>query len=404
MNRAELPGWLRGSEMGELIFDHDWNESGLGPISTWPQALKFTVNIILLMPTAVLLLWGPKCIQIYNDRYRDLMGVKHPEGLGQPTLECWAEVGDFLAPICEGVLLRRESFIFENQPLVVNRTGALEEAFFNVTYSPVPDDIDSFSCNAHKEDDIKAGVSGIFVNVSETTEVVTIRALEAERARLKEALQAKRIQLLEEVFRNAPSFLHVLKGPELVFELANDAFYQLVGHRELLGRPILAALPEMAGDSYLRRLTEVRATGRPFMGFEQPVTVIPHPDQIPEERFIDVIYLPLFDEDGSCQHVLGHGIDVTEHVKKREKAEEALRESENRFRQAVEIETVGIVFLNSGGRITEANNAFLEMAGFTREEEESGGVQYDLLTPPEWGSNLAEGCRRTQCDRTDSSL
>ncbi len=384
MNRAEMPGWLRGSEMGELIFDHDWTESGVGPISTWPPNLKFAVSTILLMPSAALLLWGPRHIQIYNDNYRDLMGVKHPDGLGQPVSDCWPEAWNFFSPICEAVMQRRESFIFDDEPLLVNRTGTPEEAFFRLTYSPIPDEIDSLSCSASNTGGAKAGAPGIFVTISETTETINERAWEAERARLREALQAKRIQLLEEVFHNAPSFLYVLRGPKLVFELANEAYYQLVGHRELLGRPLFEALPEAAEDYCRRQLAKVMATGKPFIGCELPITVISDPGQPPEKRFIDAVYLPLLEEDGSYEYVLGHGVDVTEHVRKREKAEEALRETERRFRDALEIDTVGVIFLDKDGQITEANDAFLEMSGFSREDEQAGLLRCDELTPPEW--------------------
>ena len=78
MSQAEMPGWLLGSEMGKLIFAHDWTDSGLGPISTWRRNLQFAVNIMLLMPSAVILLWGPKLIQIYNDGCRD-RNDRHPD-------------------------------------------------------------------------------------------------------------------------------------------------------------------------------------------------------------------------------------------------------------------------------------------------------------------------------------
>ena len=67
MSLPEIPGWLRGSEMGVQIFAHDWAESGLGPIENWPPHLQLAVNIILLLPSAAILLWGPEFIQIYND-------------------------------------------------------------------------------------------------------------------------------------------------------------------------------------------------------------------------------------------------------------------------------------------------------------------------------------------------
>jgi PAS domain S-box-containing protein len=385
MSQAEVPAWLRGSDMGELIAGHDWAESGLGPISTWPRNLQFAVNFMLLLPSAALLLCGPKLIQIHNDGYHDLMGAKRPSGLGQPISVCWPEAWSFLSPVCEGVMKRRESFVFDEQRLVVNRTGTPEEAFFKLTFSPVPNDIGDLQSAFPDESSAEIHGSGaVFVTVSEKTEVIKIRAWETERHRLKEALQAKRIQLLEEVFRNAPSFLHVLQGPEFVFELANDAYYRLVGHRELLGRPIFEALPEAENVGYRRKLTEVLTTGKSFMGLELPVTVVPNPGQQPEERFIDVIYLPLLDEDGACQRVLGHGIDVTAHVKMRKKAEKALREAEERFRRAFEIDTVGVIFFDRENRITEANEAFLKMSGFSREDASAGLLRCDDFTPAEW--------------------
>jgi PAS domain S-box-containing protein len=376
----DIPDWLRGSEMGELIFSHDWTETGLGPVQAWPLSLKLVVSTMLSLPSAALLLWGPKLIQIYNDSYRDLMGAKHPGGLGQRVQECWPEVWDFVQPICDGVMQRRESFIFDDKPLTVNRHGGLEESFFKLTFSPLPAGI---------SDDKEVQITmpgGVLVTVHETTEVIRARVREAERIRLKEAVQAKRIQLLEEVFRNAPSFMHVLRGPEFIFELANDAYYQLVGHRELIGRPAFEALPELADDSYPQRLSQVLATGEPFMGFELPVIVIRKPGDAPEERFIDVIYLPLLDEDGSCHRVLGHGVDVTIHVQARKKTEEALRASEQRFRRALQIDTVGIIFFDMEGRITEANDAFLAMSGFSREDQQADLLRWDEMTPPEWAS------------------
>ena len=188
-------------------------------------------------------------------------------------------------------------------------------------------------------------------------------------------MQAKRIRLLEEVFRNAPSFLHVLRGPEFVFELANDAFYQLVGHRELIGRPAFEALPEAAEDGYQQRLSQVMATGEPFMvmGFELPVTVIRTPGAPPEERLIDLIYLPLFEEDGTCQHVLGHGIDVTTHVQTREKAEGALRASEARFRAMAEASPALTWQVDACGNAVYLNQRFMDLIGLTLEELMSTG-------------------------------
>ncbi len=131
------------------------------------------------------------------------------------------------------------------------------------------------------------------------------------------AVAAEHTALLEEVFRRSPSFLHVLRGPDFIFELANTAYYQLVGHRVLIGRPAFEALPEAAGGGFPERLAAVMATGVPFVGRALPVTLARTPGAPPEERLIDLVYLPLPDTDGRVTRVLGHGTDVTDLVRQR---------------------------------------------------------------------------------------
>lgn len=67
----------------------------------------------------------------------------------------------------------------------------------------------------------------------------------------------------------------------------------------------------------------------------------------------------------------------------RKRAEEALRESESRFRRLSESNMIGIMFWDLKGRITEANDAFLEMLGFTRDDLAAGRIHWDQVTRPE---------------------
>ena len=86
------------------------------------------------------------------------------------------------------------------------------------------------------------------------------------------------------------------------------------------------------------------------------------------------------DASGNALRVHGASHDIT----KRKRAEERLRQSEERLRRAIEIETVGVIFFKTGGRITEANDAFLRMSGYSREDLVEGLVRWDEMTPPEW--------------------
>jgi PAS domain S-box-containing protein len=284
----------------------------------------------------------------------------------------------FPEPVCEAVMQRRESLTFDEQRFLLSRNGTPQESFFKLTYSPLPgampDGIDA-----------TGGVpGGVFVTAIETTERVHAGVRETERAWLKEAAQANHIQVLEEVFFSAPSFMCVFRGPDFIFEFANNAYYQLVGKRELIGRAYFDVIPEASRAGWQERLAQVMATGKPFMDFELPMSVIRAPGQSPEECFIDLVYLPLFSEDGTCDRVLTHGIDVTLHVRKGNEAEEALRMSEERFRRALGVETIGVIFFNRNGEITEANDAFLTMTGLSAGDGREGLLRRNVDTPPEW--------------------
>ena len=67
----------------------------------------------------------------------------------------------------------------------------------------------------------------------------------------------------------------------------------------------------------------------------------------------------------------------------RKRIEEALRESESRFRRLSDSNMIGILFWDLKGRITDANDAFLEMLGYTREDLEAGRIHWEQVTRPE---------------------
>jgi PAS domain S-box-containing protein len=68
----------------------------------------------------------------------------------------------------------------------------------------------------------------------------------------------------------------------------------------------------------------------------------------------------------------------------RARAEEALRQSEERLQKALSIQTVGVIFFDLAGSINDANEAFCHMSGYAREDFIRGGVRWDVLTPAEF--------------------
>ena len=91
---------------------------------------------------------------------------------------------------------------------------------------------------------------------------------------------------------------------------------------------------------------------------------------------------PLRDGQGRIVGTIGIAFDVTESAK----VTEALSLSEARLRRLVDSNVIGIIFADETGRVTEANDAVLQILGYSREELLSGAVSWKGLTPPEYAT------------------
>ena len=141
--------------------------------------------------------------------------------------------------------------------------------------------------------------------------------------------------LLAETFQQSPSFLAVLVGPTHVFEMANEAYVQLVGHGELIGKSVLEALPEVEDQGFIELLDRVLESGEPFVGKAMPATLLRTPGGDPETLYIDLTYQAITDRSGARIGVLAHGNDVTAHVAANREVERLLEES-RRAQEALE--------------------------------------------------------------------
>ncbi|MGV3617453.1 MAG: PAS domain-containing protein [Fimbriimonas sp.] len=238
---------------------------------------------------------------------------------------------------------------------------------------------------------------GQIVGAGQIARDVTQRVqMEAERTRLLAALALER-EKLKTLFELAPAFIAVLRGYELQFEYVNNAYYQLVGHRPLLGKPLFEAIPEAKGQGYEEILRGVLTTGESLTFSGRPATLQQVKDGVPFERFLDLSYQPIREVDGEITGVLVHGLDVTDQVQARRKVEElnveleglvAARTSEVRrertFLEAV-LEGVndGIVACDAEGVLRLFNRATREFHGLPAEaiSADQWPEHYDLFHP-----------------------
>lgn len=300
------------SEMAARCRAFDWASTPLGPVSAWPQSLRTIVAAMLESRHPMFLWWGPELTQIFNDGYKPSFGTSGRDvaALGARGREHWAEIWEIIGPQIEQVMTTGEATWHVDQLVPIERNGVIDEVYWTYGYSPVRNDDGS--------------INGVLVVVQETTE--RVRALaELETARRQAELGLLR---LSKLFQQAPAFIAVLRGPEFIFELANSSYDQLVGHRDIIGKPLFDALPDVRGQGFEEILQNVLDTGEPFVGRELALELVRIRNAPPELRYVDFVYMPIAEPDGSISGVFVHGVDVTEQVQARHDVESARAEAE----------------------------------------------------------------------------
>ncbi|MFZ6712741.1 ATP-binding protein [Undibacterium sp. TC9W] len=150
-------------------------------------------------------------------------------------------------------------------------------------------------------------------------------------ARIDALLMRQRVRTIEKsatrrmqtIFSQAPVAIAILRGPLHVFELANERYLELVGHRKLTGLSIRQAFPELEGQQIFDLLDGVYSTGVPYMGRSVRVELVrgSPPQQV--ECYFDFVYQPLCSEDGSIEGVAAVVFEVTELTSAKRAAETA---------------------------------------------------------------------------------
>ena len=175
--------------------------------------------------------------------------------------------------------------------------------------------------------------------------------------------QALDTERLQQLFDQAPGFMALSKGPEHVFEMVNPSYLRLVGERDLIGRTVREAFPELEGQQFFSLLDHVFETGKAFTGRARPLRIQRIPGAEPEERLLDFVFQPITDAKGKVTGIFAQGSDVTE----LHQAELALRESEERFRLIADSAPVPMWVTRLDRKRSFVNRAYVEFLGISYE-------------------------------------
>jgi PAS domain S-box-containing protein len=134
------------------------------------------------------------------------------------------------------------------------------------------------------------------------------------------------------LFRQAPGFMAILRGPDHIFEFYNDSFTRLVGPRDLIGHPVRDVFPEVEGQGFFEWLDSVYRSGGAHIGHATPLRLHSAPGGPLKQLFVDFIYQAITDSSGRTTGIFVEGHDVTAQVR----SATALKESETRLRTLTE--------------------------------------------------------------------
>ncbi len=276
----------------------------MGPVETWPQSLKTSISTLLECKLPMYIAWGKEWTQFYNDAYRPILGAKHPAAMGISVQETWPEIWPTIGPMWAEVW-QGKSFGFDNFMLTIERYGYPEDCYFNFSYSPVRTD--------------NGDVSGILVTFAETTEkVLAAKRLQAEREKLYSTLM------------QAPASVAVLKGPDLVFDICNPRYFELVGKDStILGQPLRKAIPELEEETF-ETFERVFRTGEPFIGNEYPARLSRNGKT--ETAYFNFIIGPARDQSQNIESLIIFAYEVSAQVLSRQAVEKLNSDLEDALR------------------------------------------------------------------------
>lgn len=131
----------------------------------------------------------------------------------------------------------------------------------------------------------------------------------------------ERIQFLESILGQLPAQVSILQGAQHTFTLVNPPAQEVLGDRNVIGKTVREALPELEGQGFFELLDQVFTTGERFEQKAVPATILRDGKLV--DLYVDITYLPLTDDGNQIVGVISFTYDVTAAVLAKKAAEEA---------------------------------------------------------------------------------
>ena len=287
-------------------------------------------------PAALAILKGPEYIfEFANPAYMKF--VSNRNLIGKTLLQALPEVaGQGFIELLDNVYKTGETFTGKEMPVKLDKGNKKFEQFYvNFTYQAFAND--------------KGETDGILIFAYDVTEQVIAR----------KQIEANAL-LIHNIYMNAPASICTFKGAEHIYELVNPAYQKLFDKRDLMGKSLLEALPELKGQGVDKILDNVYNTGEVFTSTEIPVMLARADNVAPEQRYFNTTMQPIYNEENKIIGVVNFGYDVTEQIMSRKQIEA----SEKRFSNILSQSLMAIAIFKGPEMIVySANEPMLNILG-----------------------------------------
>ncbi|RWA77674.1 PAS domain-containing sensor histidine kinase [Mesorhizobium sp. M1C.F.Ca.ET.193.01.1.1] len=184
-------------------------------------------------------------------------------------------------------------------------------------------------------------------------------------------------ELLALMFGQAPGFMTVLSEPDHVFQLTNAAYQRLIGQRQVIGKSVREALPELEGQGFFELLDRVAETGEPYIGRNVKVVLRDTETGIAEERILDFVYQPIRAKDGHTTAIFVQGTDVSD----LSFANAALQLREDHLRSILATVPDAMIVIDESGHIQSFSAAAETLFGYKASEVIGQNVKLLMPSP-----------------------